>query len=149
MTFFCVEPGRLFTIPLNMVLLYAVGKHNILLGTGTSKENNLLTLHDVVETTTTTVFPGFENSKRKLNSPQCYSLFSCLFFFFRQNLFSLYAMSHIVVLSCLMNLNSLPQTYCLERHAKRQLQASKVHLFQAGHGTRVERVLIREGVKGR
>ena len=59
MTFFYVEPGRRFTIPLNMLLLYAVGKHNILLGTGTRKENNLLTLHDVVETTTTTVFPGF------------------------------------------------------------------------------------------
>lgn len=120
-----------FPIPLNMVLLYAVSNHNILLGTGTRKENKMLALHDVVETTTTTVFPEIGSSKRKLSSPQCYSLFSCLFFM--QNLFSLYAMSQIFVLSSLMNLSSLP-IFFLERHAKRQLQRNshqdyKVHLF--------------------
>lgn len=72
MTFFYVEPGSLFTILLNVVLLYAVSNHNILFGTGTREENNLLTLCDVVETTTTTVAPGFENSKRKLE----FSLFT-------------------------------------------------------------------------
>lgn len=101
-----------FPIPLNMVLLYAVSNHNILLGTGTRKENNLLALHDIVETTTTTVFPEFGSSEKKLSSPQCYSLFSCLFFFM-QNLFSLYAMPQIFVLSSLMNLNlsSLPNFF--------------------------------------
>lgn len=66
MTFFYVEPGSLFTVLLNMVLLYIVSNHNILFGTDTREESNLLTLHDVGKTSTTSVFPEFENSKRKL-----------------------------------------------------------------------------------